>query len=379
MKNVIISLLIPIFIALLANLQPLNAQPWTNPAANQPVVLDATHTGSSVGIGTSSPSQRLHLSSGNMLLDYSNGAATTGNIFFGSPTFGTGSTTKAMRLSYYNGTAGSTLGGYLDVRVPALNNDGLIFRVDATNGGTERMRIGANGNVGINASNPVAKLEVKTGSICSTNPLTSNDGVIFRNSAGTAGFADWGIQYWQNTVHPNEPAGLNFWKPFGATTGAFANYVLYLQDDGKVKMGEVGTTVTGQANNNFRLFVKDGIVTEKLLISTFGAGGWNWPDYVFAPDHKLRSLEEVEAFVKKEKHLPNVPSAAEVNQNGIEIAQMNATLLEKVEELTLYLVDLNKRVKALEAENAALKTNTPTPSTTSTSATSTNTSTNAKQ
>lgn len=71
-----------------------------------------------------------------------------------------------------------------------------------------------------------------------------------------------------------------------------------------------------------------------------------WPDYVFAPSYQLRSLGEVERFVKANKHLPEVPSAEQVSAQGVNLSEMNATLLKKVEELTLYLIEQDKQMKA---------------------------------
>ncbi|CAD5340115.1 hypothetical protein [Flavobacterium bizetiae] len=68
----------------------------------------------------------------------------------------------------------------------------------------------------------------------------------------------------------------------------------------------------------------------------------NWPDYVFEENYKITSLEYLEKFVKINKHLPEVPTAKEVAENGLELGEMNKTLLKKVEELTLYLIDQNK-------------------------------------
>ena len=73
-----------------------------------------------------------------------------------------------------------------------------------------------------------------------------------------------------------------------------------------------------------------------------------WPDYVFQADYKLKSLEEIDQFIQENGHLPNVPSAEEVETEGQDLGQMNKILMEKVEELTLHLINQNKRIKELE-------------------------------
>jgi hypothetical protein len=67
------------------------------------------------------------------------------------------------------------------------------------------------------------------------------------------------------------------------------------------------------------------------------------------------SLEEVEKFVKANKHLPNVPSAEEMSKNGLDVVTSDSKLLEKIEELTLYMIEMNKEIKALKKENEQLK------------------------
>jgi len=74
----------------------------------------------------------------------------------------------------------------------------------------------------------------------------------------------------------------------------------------------------------------------------------SWADYVFNDNYALMPLEDVEKFIQKEKHLPNVPSEAELIETGLDLEEMNTILMEKVEELTLYLIEQNKQVKELK-------------------------------
>ncbi|MDL2144795.1 tail fiber protein [Flavobacterium tructae] len=78
------------------------------------------------------------------------------------------------------------------------------------------------------------------------------------------------------------------------------------------------------------------------------------PDYVFSNDYKLRSLQEVEDYVNKNNHLPEIPSAKEFEKNGVLLAEMNMALLKKVEELTLYVIEQNKKINDLEKQNKKL-------------------------
>lgn len=80
-----------------------------------------------------------------------------------------------------------------------------------------------------------------------------------------------------------------------------------------------------------------------------------WADFVFDKDYKLPSLSEVENHIKESKTLPGIPSEQQVKEEGIDLGDMQAKLLQKIEELTLYVIDQDKRIKALEEENKNLK------------------------
>ncbi len=84
--------------------------------------------------------------------------------------------------------------------------------------------------------------------------------------------------------------------------------------------------------------------------------GQNWPDYVFTPGYRLRPLSEVAYFVGVNGHLPDVPSAAEVEAQGLDLEEMDARLLRKVEELTLYLIEQQRENAALRARVECLET-----------------------
>ena len=73
-----------------------------------------------------------------------------------------------------------------------------------------------------------------------------------------------------------------------------------------------------------------------------------WPDYVFEPAYKMPSLQELEAYIKKNKHLPDVPTAKEVAKDGLDVGDMNRILLQKIEELTLHLIEQGKEIERLK-------------------------------
>ena len=79
---------------------------------------------------------------------------------------------------------------------------------------------------------------------------------------------------------------------------------------------------------------------------------------MFSPFYSLRSLQEVEAFIKQHKHLPEVPSAGEVAKKGLDVGENQVVLLKKVEELTLYIIEQDKRLEVLEGALQALQSKT---------------------
>lgn len=102
-------------------------------------------------------------------------------------------------------------------------------------------------------------------------------------------------------------------------------------------------------NLSYRLAVDGTIKAREVVVEN------NWSDFVFADDYNLRSLEEVEAFIKAHKHLPDIPSEKEVQGNGVSLGDTQAKLLQKIEELTLYVIQQKKELDALKADNAAMR------------------------
>lgn len=98
----------------------------------------------------------------------------------------------------------------------------------------------------------------------------------------------------------------------------------------------------------YKLYVEEGILTEKVKVAISGSADWS--DYVFADDYDLKPIEEVNEYIKQHQHLPGVPSAEEVVENGLDLGKMDATLLQKIEELTLYIIEQQKEIQELKAK-----------------------------
>lgn len=108
----------------------------------------------------------------------------------------------------------------------------------------------------------------------------------------------------------------------------------------------VGDPTTLSQPAGYKVYVEGGILADKVKVAVINSTSWS--DYVFEKNYALRSLSEVESYITANKHLPGVPSAEEVVKNGIDLMQMDAKLLEKIEELTLYIIKLEKEVNSLK-------------------------------
>jgi hypothetical protein len=124
-------------------------------------------------------------------------------------------------------------------------------------------------------------------------------------------------------------------------------------NDGKVAIGG-GLIGSGNIPGGYLLYVEKGILTEKLKVANSG-DPINWADFVFNADYDLMPLHKVEAYIKTNKHLPEIPSAKEVAADGIDVAEMDAKLLQKIEELTLYVIEQQKQLQAQQKEIDGLK------------------------
>lgn len=137
---------------------------------------------------------------------------------------------------------------------------------------------------------------------------------------------------------------------FGTSAIRFAPgnfYSANFNSDGRVSIGPNG----GTAATGYLLSVKGKVICEEAKIQLSAS----WPDYVFSNTYKLMPLKELEKSIQKEQHLPNIPSAVDVEKNGILVGDMSKRIMEKVEELTLYIIDLNKKNEQLQKEVDELK------------------------
>ncbi|MCV9387479.1 tail fiber protein [Reichenbachiella ulvae] len=258
-------------------------------------------TSGDVGIGTDNPNLKLHV-----VDDVSNVARfeSTNNTDNAQSTMllNVGLTSRAMIKWHKEG--GSSYKG------------ALSFGTRGVDGLKERLFINGDGKVGIGTETPFSTAHVKHSE--SGLGISDVSGLIVENSGSS-----------------------NDYCVFQAVTkGGGKSFSI-------TNAGNVGI---GTTTPDAKLAVKGTIHTQEVKVDMNG-----WSDFVFFDNYNLRSLEETEQYIQENQHLPDIPSEAEVTANGINLGEMDAKLLQKIEELTLYLIEQNKEIESLKTEIKALK------------------------
>ncbi|MEP1095130.1 MAG: hypothetical protein ABJG78_08470 [Cyclobacteriaceae bacterium] len=223
----------------------------------------------------------------------------------------------------------------VDFKVEFSSNTYNVLGIDRT---SRDFFYNGEGNVGIGTIAPISKFDIQASAsnqeLFRLSHPTSPDAASFNIGFGTNGngqdnsSVDFKVQYSSTTY---DVLGIDR-----------SSRDFYYNGDGNVGIG----TITPDA----KLAVNGTIHTKEVKVDLTG-----WSDFVFEKDYKLRTLDEVEKHISEKGHLPEIPSEADVTENGINLGEMDAKLLQKIEELTLYLIDMNKRMNQLETENQELK------------------------
>ncbi|MEH6309214.1 hypothetical protein RYH73_26420 [Olivibacter sp. CPCC 100613] len=192
------------------------------------------------------------------------------------------------------------------------------------------------GNVGIGTTNPTSKLTID-GNI--------NGWLISSKATVTSAGEYNGIKLL--TGYPNDT---NKWAAVVATAEDLhsnsTGLALYSSASERVRIAGNGNVGIGTTSPQAKLAVNGNILAKEIKVKT----DISVPDYVFEPDYKMYSLAEIENYVKEHKHLPEIPSAKKIGEDGLDLGEMNLLLLKKVEELTLHLIELEKRLADVEKE-----------------------------
>jgi len=190
--------------------------------------------------------------------------------------------------------------------------------------------VDANGNVGIGTSSPSQKLNVY-------NSGSSTIVLLGNSNSGSGGYTS--LQLGTSA----DVNGYTYLQSIKASGSAYGDIILN-QSGGNVG---IGTTNPG----SYKLAVEGKIGAREVNVIATNP----WPDYVFEKNYTLPTLESIKTYIDQNKHLPEVPSATEVEKNGVNLGEMNALLLKKIEELTLYVIELKKRDEAQQKEIEILK------------------------
>jgi hypothetical protein len=198
----------------------------------------------------------------------------------------------------------------------------------------------ASGNVGIGITTPARALHVQTTQVNGGLRITqTNSGFsaleLFNASTGGSNYAlvSTGYRNFEGAGH------------FGIYNYTSGGYNLFI--NGSTGNVGIGTMSPG----SFKLAVEGKIAAREVLVTNTNP----FPDYVFDKGYTLLSLPETEAFINANKHLPEIPSACEVQENnGINVGEMGILQMKKIEELYLHLIAINKKVDQLQEENKQL-------------------------
>jgi hypothetical protein len=183
--------------------------------------------------------------------------------------------------------------------------------------------------------NPNTTLNSQAHIILTTGSTSNNSGAgsvswVSKNSTGFQGMA-----YIACSMEGDAANNAMGRLVFATSNGTSAPIV-------KMTINKDGNVAIGTDNpQGYKLAVAGSMIAESVKVKLQGT----WPDFVFAKNYVLPTLQETEKHIKEKGHLPGIPSAAEVEKNGIELGDMNKKLLQKIEELTLYLIEQEKKLE----------------------------------
>lgn len=296
-----------------------------------------------VGIGIQNPTAQLHVKGANstpMQIE----SATSSNT---------------MEYLTANVKKGYTMVNGTDMEFGTI--DGNSAKLHLVTYGARQLTVQPNGKVGIGTQAPAATLHVKSAN-STTNMLRLESGaasnlisfytkptpsgpVIIKADMGV-NLHDWDIRMASDNLSGSiNLATANPTDPMTAT----GNINLVTRGANRLTVFANGNVGIGTASDDFKLSVNGTIRSKEVRVES------GWADYVFDEGYRLRPLAEVEQFIQANKHLPDVTPAADIQKDGLQVAKQMTEMMQKVEELTLYVIQLDKENTALKAQVARLE------------------------
>jgi hypothetical protein len=298
------------------------------PSGTAGIGNNTTNSNVGIGTGTTAPTQKLEVI-GSVK---ANNALIGQSVFSNYAWFCNSNCATATNYALLQNNNGTT---YLN----AATGTGINFRIN----NVTKMTFNTDGYLGINTSTPSAMLTIN-GTSGNTSMYVLGDTKIESGSIKMSRPSYTQAQASINISSYSGPGGLRFaMSDDGSWTDAHTFDALFLGPTGNVG---IGTTVPSS-----KLTVKGQIICSKITVLDIN----NIPDYVFSKDYNLMKLELVAAYIKANNHLPNVPSASELESKGMDMVEMSKILLQKIEELTLYTIEQQEQIDKLNQEVTELK------------------------
>jgi len=282
-----------------------------------------------VGITTTNPLNNLQVGT-----QTETGTSTPVTLSLGGTYSSTAGANPKLKI-YDNGTVYYGFGvssGEMDAMAPSAGS--FAWYVN----GSQKMILNSSGNVGIGTATPANNLQIGTqASSPGSSPLTFSLGGTYSSTAGAnpkLKIYDNGTVFYGFGVSANE---MDAMAPSGSGFAWFVNgsQKMILNSSGNVGIG-TATVPTGYA------FAVNGSAVATSMVVKLAA---NWPDFVFKKDYLLPSLSKLKTYIDQNHHLPEMPTEQEINKDGLNLGDMNKLLVKKVEELTLYLIDKDSKIK----------------------------------
>ncbi len=271
---------------------------------------------------------------------------------------------SSVVLGAVSGNSGTGIGQWTLVRYPSTFDYLFGIRYNST----DYFNIANNGCVGVGTKQPLGKLHIDAGNNISTNgkvlirsSSNSNGQVQILNPTGaesSIGFIGMGTGF-GNSAQSSEGdknvwvIGTNIWHNGGNVFGIGNKEYATLTGDGQILgVNSNGNVTIGTSDaSNYKLNVWGKLRAHEIVVNTSGA------DYVFDDNFQLFTLDELELYIKENKHLPDLKPAGEMQEEGVAIGDLQTKLLQKVEELTLYILQQNKKIHSLEGKIDKLESN----------------------